>query len=79
LARGNDVKYVDLAQAFIEKLMPLPEFIKSINVMPWHGEVEFSRQNLAFIARELEVKFRVRDEGMVPDDSKIFDIHFGSI
>lgn len=54
--------------AFIEKLTSLNELIDSINAMPWHDEVEFFRQNLALITRELHTEFR--DLENEADDAK---------
>jgi hypothetical protein len=48
--------------AFIEKLMSLDELIESINTMPMHDDVEFFRQNLALITRELHTEFRDLNE-----------------
>ncbi len=42
--------------------MSLDELIDSINVMPMHDDVEFFRQNLALITRELHTEFRDLDD-----------------
>jgi hypothetical protein len=47
--------------AFIEKLMSLEELIGSISAMPIHDQVEFFRQNLVLITRELSTEFRDLD------------------
>lgn len=55
--------------AFTEKLMSLDELIDSINEMPLHDEVEFFRQNLRLITREIETEFRdMRDEADDEDE-----------
>jgi hypothetical protein len=51
-----------IIMAFIEKLMSLDELIDSINTMPMHDEVEFFRQNLTLITRELHTEFRDLDD-----------------
>jgi hypothetical protein len=55
--------------AFTEKLVSLDELIDSINEMLLHDEVEFFRQNLRLITREIETEFRdMRDEADDEDE-----------